>query len=152
KANKEDRYAELIPQIESLVKGETDAIAVISNIIAALKQTMQWIWIGVYFVKNNELILGPFQGDVACFRIEYGRGVCGTAWKQNEIILVDDVEYFPGHIACSAQSKSEIVLPVCSAKNEVLLVLDIDSDKLSDFDETDKKELQKIVALIRNVL
>ncbi|NQY10806.1 MAG: GAF domain-containing protein [Flavobacteriales bacterium] len=150
--SKEELYASLIPQIEALVHGETDAVAVISNIIAALRQGMGWWWVGVYFVKNDELILGPFQGEVACFRIKLGQGVCGTAWKNKEALIVDNVDEFPGHIACSSSSKSEIVIPVLDKNDNVLLVLDIDSDQFSDFDEIDKNELQKVAALIKNVL
>ena len=150
--SKEELYASLIPQIEALVHGETDAVAVISNIIAALRQGMGWWWVGVYFVKNDELILGPFQGEVACFRIKLGQVVCGTAWKNKEALIVDNVDEFPGHIACSSSSKSEIVIPVLDKNDNVLLVLDIDSDQFSDFDEIDKNELQKVAALIKNVL
>ena len=127
---KQDRYEALLPQIEALVTGEPDFIANIANIIAALKETMQFLWIGIYLVKQNELVLGPFQGPVACTRIGYGKGVCGTAWKDKRVIVVDDVEALPGHIACSTLSKSEMVLPAYK-NNEVFLVLDADSDRLA---------------------
>ncbi|MCB0401076.1 MAG: GAF domain-containing protein [Flavobacteriales bacterium] len=149
--SKEQRYQELLPQLEALVAGESDFIANLSNILAALKTTFNWLWVGVYLVKENELVLGPFQGPIACTRIGYGRGVCGTSWEQKEVLLVPDVDAFPGHIACSSASRSEIVLPVINTSGEVTLVLDIDSDKLNDFDETDKKYLMKIVELINKL-
>jgi GAF domain-containing protein len=133
----------LIPQIEALVKGEDDLIANLANITAALKQQFGWLWVGFYLVKGDELVLGPFQGSVACTRIAKGRGVCGTAWEQKSIQLVPDVELFPGHIACSSTSKSEIVIPILHGEN-VVGVLDVDSDELNDFDETDAKYLSII--------
>ena len=144
---KEEKYRSLLPQIKSLVEGEKDFIANISNIIAALKYGMDFFWVGIYFVKGNELVLGPFQGPIACTRIAIGKGVCGTAWKDKKTMIVEDVEKFPGHITCSADSKSEIVVP-CFKKQDVFAVLDVDSDKLSDFDEVDKKYLEEITALI----
>ncbi len=149
--NKQERYETLIPQIESLVAGETDFIANLSNIVAALKQTMNFFWVGVYVVKENQLVLGPFQGPIACTRINFGKGVCGTAWKEKKTILVPDVEAFPGHIACSSASKSEIVLPVLKGDN-VALVLDVDSDKLNDFDNVDQAALEKVIKIVERLL
>jgi len=146
--SKANKYESLLPQIKALVEGEKDFIANISNIISALKYGMNFFWVGCYFVKNNQLVLGPFQGTVACTRIDYGKGVCGKAWEQKKTIVVDDVNKFPEHIACSAESKSEIVLPVYDKNGKVFMVLDVDSDKFSDFDETDKKYLQQVVKLI----
>lgn len=144
---KKEKYDSLLPQINGLVEGEKDLIANVSNIVAALKYGMNFFWVGVYFVKGKELVLGPFQGPVACTRIGLGRGVCGTAWKEKKTLIVADVEQFPGHIACSSDTKSEIVVP-CFISGEVLAVLDVDSDKPDDFDETDKIYLEKIGALI----
>lgn len=140
---REEKYKSLLPQIDALLDGETDSVANAANIAAALRQTFGFFWVGFYFVKNNELVLGPFQGEIACTRIQKGRGVCGTCWEKRETILVPDVEAFPGHIACSAASKSEIVVPVFK-ENEVVAVLDVDSDKLDDFSETDKIYLEQI--------
>lgn len=147
--SKEKRYQELIPQLEALVAGESDFTANLCNMLAALKTTFNWLWVGVYFVKGNELVLGPFQGPIACTRIAYGKGVCGTSWQQKEVMIVPDVDEFPGHIACSSASRSEIVLPMINTQGEVVLVLDIDSDKLNDFDRVDKKYLLKIVELMK---
>lgn len=149
--SKQERYHALLPQIESLVAGEPDVVANLSNIAAALKQAMGFFWIGFYIVKSNELVLGPFQGPIACTRIGFGKGVCGAAWKEKKVILVPDVEQFPGHIACSSASKSEIVLPAFK-NGEVALVLDVDSDKLNDFDETDSVALQKLMRTIEQFL
>ncbi len=149
--DKQERYATLVPQIQSLVEGEIDVVANLSNIAAALKQTMGFFWVGFYLVKSNELVLGPFQGPIACTRIQYGKGVCGASWKEKKVILVPDVEEFPGHIACSSASKSEIVLPAFK-KGEVALVLDVDSDKLNDFDAVDEKELSKVMEFIERFL
>lgn len=155
--SKQEKYNALIPQVEALVAGEEDVIANLSNIVAALKYGMNWLWIGVYFVKKNkeknadELVLGPYQGPVACTRIGYGRGVCGAAWKSKEVIIADDVNQFPGHIACSDLSKSEIVLPVFK-NGEVVLVLDIDSDEYATFDTTDKMSLNKITTMIESFI
>lgn len=146
-ADKEQRYKELLPQIAALVSGEKDLVANLSNICAALKQSFEFFWVGFYLVKENQLVLGPFQGSVACTRIAFGRGVCGTSWKEKSTILVDNVDEFPGHIACSSLSKSEIVVPVFR-NNEVLMVLDVDSDKLSDFDAVDKKYLEELSRMI----
>ena len=147
---KKEKYESLIPQIKALVEGEKDLIANISNIIASLKYGMNFFWVGVYFVKNNELVLGPFQGPVACTRIAFGKGVCGTAWKEKKTVIVEDVEKFPNHIACSSESRSEIVVP-CLKQGEVFAVLDVDSDKLNDFDETDKQYLEKIAVIISSL-
>lgn len=149
--NKQTRYTTLIPQIQSLVDGEKDVIANLSNIAAALKQTMNFFWVGFYLVKNSELVLGPFQGPVACTRIQFGKGVCGTAWKEKRPILVPDVEKFPGHIACSSASKSEIVLPAFK-DGEVALVLDVDSNKLDNFDLIDERELSKVMQVIEKFI
>lgn len=150
-ADKKEKYATLIPQIESLVSDEPDLIANLSNIAAALKQTMGFFWVGFYVVKKDQLVLGPFQGPIACTRINFGKGVCGASWKERKTILVPNVDEFPGHIACSSASKSEIVLPAFK-NNEVVLVLDVDSDKLNDFDETDQTELEKLMRLIEKFL
>lgn len=150
-AGKKERYDVLLPQLHSLVEGETDLIANLANIMAALKEAFQFFWIGVYFVKAEELVLGPFQGPLACTRIPYGKGVCGMAWKEGRTILVPDVDQFPGHIACSSLSKSEIVLPVFQ-DGRVVMVLDADSDKLNDFDGTDEEALGKVTRLISELL
>lgn len=149
--DKTERYKTLLPQIEALVMGESDLVANLSNIAAALKQTMDFFWVGFYIVKENQLVLGPFQGPIACTRINLGKGVCGTSWKEKRTILVANVEEFPGHIACSSVSKSEIVLPAFK-NNEVALVLDVDSDQLNDFDETDSEELEKIMRIIEKFI
>lgn len=145
---RELRYASLLPQIESLVMGEPDLIANLSNIVAALKQGLGFLWVGFYLVKGNDLVLGPFQGTVACSRIAYGKGVCGKAWEQKKSIIVEDVDNFPGHIACSSLSRSEIVLPAFDKNGHVLLVLDVDSDKPADFNDTDLHYLQKVLHII----
>ena len=134
-------------QIKAIVEGEPDLIANLANICAALKQQFGWLWVGFYLVKQNELVLGPFQGPIACTRIAKGRGVCGTAWQQQQVIIVPDVELFPGHIACSSASKSEIVLPIMQ-NTECVGVLDIDSDELNQFDEVDAKYLQQLISII----
>ena len=142
--NKEERYQRFLPDWELLISGENDEIAVLANTCAALREAFGFFWIGFYLVKNEQLVLGPFQGDVACYRIRKGRGVCGTAWAEARTQVVPDVEQFPGHIACSSLSKSEIVVPVI-ANDEVIGVLDIDSDQLATFDETDRIYLEKLV-------
>ena len=147
KGNKEEQYQTLLPQIKALITGEPDLIANLANIAAALKEQFGWLWVGFYLIKNEELVLGPFQGPIACTRIKKGRGVCGAAWAQATTLLVADVEKFPGHIACSSLSKSEIVIPIIT-NNEVTGVLDVDSELLSDFDETDKKYLEEVVSWI----
>ena len=146
--NKEERYHLLTEQIRSLIEGETDVVAVMANVCAAIHEAMGFFWTGFYRVKDHELVLGPFQGPVACMHIGYGRGVCGTAWKQRETIVVSDVEQFPGHIACSSLSRSEIVVPVFSKDGEVFAVLDIDSKELSTFDDVDRLHLETICRLI----
>lgn len=145
---KSEKYELLTCQIRSLIEGETDAVAAMSNVAAAIHQTMGFWWTGFYRVVNNELVLGPFQGPVACMHIPFGKGVCGTAWKQTKTVIVPDVEQFPGHIACSSESKSEIVVPVFGRDNTVVAVLDIDSEKLNTFDETDRKYLEEICKMI----
>lgn len=149
--NKAEQYQSLIPQIQAIVADESDVIANLANICAALKQQFNWFWIGFYLVKDNELVLGPFQGPIACTRIAKGRGVCGTAWLQQNIMIVPDVEQFPGHIACSSDSKSEIVLPVMK-QNTCVAVLDIDSDTLDSFDEVDAECLKQIVAIVEHFI
>ena len=147
RGTKEEQYVELIPQIVSLIEGEPDLIANLANICAALKQQFGWLWIGFYLVKKGELVLGPFQGPIACTRIKKGRGVCGTAWEQMKTIIVQDVEKFPGHISCSSLSKSEIVLPLIRHQ-EVVAVLDIDHSSYAAFDKTDELFLSEIISLI----
>jgi len=141
---KEEKYQTLLPQIQELIKNEPDVIANLANIAAALKQAFGFFWVGFYIVKENELVLGPFQGPIACTRIAFGKGVCGTAWKERRTVIVPDVEQFPGHIACSSESKSEIVVPLFK-NGEVVGVLDIDSDRLNEFDEVDAEYLRKII-------
>ena len=141
---KDEKYRLLTEQIRSLVESETDGVAVMANVCAAIHQEMGFFWTGFYRVIGDELVLGPFQGPVACMHIPYGRGVCGSAWKRKETIVVPDVEQFPGHIACSSLSRSEIVVPLLSAKGEVVAVLDIDSKELSTFDDTDRHYLETI--------
>jgi GAF domain-containing protein len=149
--DKRERYETLLPQIKSLVQGEDDIVANLANIAAALKETMNFFWVGFYLVKNDELVLGPFQGPIACTRIGFGKGVCGTSWKEERIILVPDVDQFPGHIACSSASKSEIVLP--AFKNQkVALILDVDSDLINDFDEIDERNLSEVMKLVETFL
>lgn len=146
--NKEEKYQSLLPQIKALIEGETDSIANMANICAALKYGFNFFWVGFYLIKNDQLVLAPFQGPVACTRINSGKGVCGTSWKNNEVIIVDDVDKFPGHIACSSLTKSEIVLPIYNSKKEIVGVLDIDSDEYSTFDKTDELYLNQILKLI----
>lgn len=159
--DKEKKYEQILPLIAALIEGETDLTANLSNITAALKYGMDFFWVGFYMVKplnaemkdsikamEPELVLGPFQGPVACTRIGFGKGVCGTCWQEKRSIIVDDVEKFPGHISCSSASRSEIVLPVSDSRQKVVMVLDIDSDKLRAFDNTDKKYLERLVKLI----
>jgi GAF domain-containing protein len=144
---KEEQYIALLPQIRGLIEGEPDLVANLANITGALKEQFGWLWVGFYLVKGDELVLGPFQGPVACTRIRKGRGVCGTSWDQASTLIVPDVEKFPGHIACSSLSKSEIVVPVI--RNErVVAVLDVDSEHQRHFDNTDRQFLEKIVKLI----
>jgi len=148
KGTKEEQYDSLLPQIKGLLEGETDLVANLANIVAALMEQFGWLWIGFYLVKENQLVLAPFQGPVACTRIKKGRGVCGTSWEKAQTIVVPDVEKFPGHIACSSLSRSEIVLPLFDQHNEVIGVLDIDSIELNEFDSTDQHFLQQILELI----
>lgn len=147
-SGKKEKYIELIPQIQGLLDGEYDATANMANVCAALKYTMNFFWVGFYLVKENQLVLGPFQGPVACTRIHKGKGVCGTSWERGEVIIVDDVDKFPGHIACSSLSKSEIVLPVYNANKEIIGVLDVDSEEYSTFDKTDEYYLTQILQLL----
>ena len=144
---KEEQYLALIPQVEGLLMGETDLVANMANVTAALKEQFNFLWVGFYLVKNDELVLAPFQGPVACTRIKKGRGVCGKSWAENTILIVPDVEKFPGHIACSSSSKSEIVIPILKA-NEIIGVLDVDSAEYNLFDDTDAKYLLQIIKLI----
>jgi L-methionine (R)-S-oxide reductase len=146
--NKAEQYQSLIPQIKSLLEGEPDLIANMANVVAALKEQFGWFWVGFYVVKQDELVLAPFQGPVACTRIKKGRGVCGSSWAQAKTLIVPDVEKFPGHIACSSLSKSEIVVPVIR-NNEVVAVLDVDSSEYDQFDITDQKFLEEIINLIK---
>ena len=145
--SKAEIFQSLIPQIKGLLEGEPDLIANLANVSAALKEQFGWLRVGFYLVKNDELVLGPFQGPVACTRIKKGRGVCGAAWQKAETLIVADVEKFPGHIACSSLSRSEIVVPLIR-NGEVTGVLDVDSAELDQFDETDKKYLEEIISLI----
>ena len=147
KGTKKDQYLSIIAQIEALIEGEVDLIANLANIAAALKEQFNWLWIGFYLVKKDELVLGPFQGPIACTRIRKGRGVCGTSWEKKQTLIVADVEKFPGHIACSSLSRSEIVVPIIR-NNEVIGVLDVDSEALNNFDEVDKQFLEEIVSMI----
>lgn len=147
-SSKEETYISLLPQLKGLLEGEDDMIANYANFSAALKQTFNFFWTGFYIVKKDELVLGPFQGTIACTRIKYGKGVCGTAWKEKRTIIVEDVNQFPGHIACNAASQSEIVIPLFSQNNDVIAVLDIDSEHLNHFDETDALYLQQITQLL----
>lgn len=148
KGTKEEQYKELLPQIKALISGETDLIANMGNITAALKEQFEWLWIGFYIVKNNELVLGPFQGPIACTRIQKEKGVCGACWAQEKTLIVPDVQKFPGHIFCSSLSVSEIVIPVIRNK-KVLAVLDVDSKELSTFDSTDQRFLEEIVGWLQ---
>ncbi len=147
KGNREEQYRSLVPQVRALLEGENDLVANLANVAAALKEQFGWLWIGFYLVKGDELVLGPFQGPVACTRIKKGRGVCGACWERKKTVIVDEVEKFPGHIACSSLSRSEIVIPVLKG-GEVIAVLDADSEMLNHFDETDQRYLEEIVGMI----
>lgn len=147
KGTKEEQYIALLPQIKGLISGETNQIANLANIAAALKEQFNFFWVGFYLIEGEQLVLAPFQGPVACTRIQYGRGVCGTSWKENRTIIVPDVDEFPGHIACSSLSKSEIVIPVYKGNN-IIGILDVDSSELNDFDAVDEQYLTEIVALL----
>lgn len=149
--SKAEQYDIFLQQFASLIKGETHEVSVLANTCAALKEAFEFFWVGFYLVENDELVLGPFQGSVACYRIKKGRGVCGTAWAERRTLVVPDVDQFPGHIACSSLSRSEIVVPMLVG-NEVKGVLDIDSDCLNAFDETDREALEKIVTLLIQTL
>ena len=144
---KSEQYQSLFPQIEALVSGETDVIANMANVCAALKEQFKWFWVGFYLVRGEDLVLGPFQGPVACTRIQMGRGVCGSAWQQGKILIVPDVDKFPGHIACSSLSRSEIVVPVYQ-ENSAAAVLDVDSELLDQFNDIDAEWLERIVRLL----
>jgi L-methionine (R)-S-oxide reductase len=144
---KADKYQGLLPQVAALMEGETDLIANLANTCGALKEQFGWLWVGFYLVRGEELVLGPFQGPIACTRIRKGRGVCGRAWEQGETLVVPDVEAFPGHIACSSLSKSEIVVPVIRG-NKVVAVLDVDSLIAADFDKTDKSYLEDLLKAV----
>jgi len=147
-SSREEIYEALTPQLKGLLVGETDLIANAANFSALLSAAFRFHWVGFYWVRNDELVLGPFQGPVACTRIARGKGVCGTAWLKNETIIVPDVEAFPGHIACSALSKSEIVVPVRNASGDVIGVLDIDSSQLNDFTDVDQRFLERWVVML----
>ena len=149
---KDEKYRLLTEQIRSLIDGETDSVAVMANVCAAIHETMGFFWTGFYRVVGEELVLGPFQGPVACMHIAYGQGVCGSAWQQQKTLVVPDVELFPGHIACSSLSRSEIVVPVFSPSGDVLAVLDIDSKELGTFDDTDRQYLEAICEIVSSQL
>lgn len=146
--NKAQRYEELLPQLRSLINEESDLIANLANTAAVLKEAFGWFWVGFYLVKQEELVLGPFQGPLACTRIPYNRGVCGQSWAEKQTLVVPDVNAHPGHIACSSRSQSEIVVPVMDAAGKVVAVLDVDSERLAEFDSTDAHYLQNLVEII----
>lgn len=145
------QYEALLPQLKALVEGERNTVANVANLMAALKQTFGWLWVGCYFVEGDSLVLGPFQGPVACTRLRKGRGVCAASWEQAKTIVVPDVDAFPGHVACSSASRSEIVLPITASNGTVIGVLDIDSASLNDFSDTDARHLQPVADLIAAV-
>jgi GAF domain-containing protein len=145
--SKAEQYTSLIPQIKGLLDGETDLVANLANVAGALKEQFGWFWVGFYLVKEDQLVLGPFQGPVACTRIRKGKGVCGSSWAEARTLIVPDVEKFPGHIACSSLSRSEIVVPIIR-NGEILGVLDVDSSELNEYDTTDQQYLEEIVSLI----
>jgi len=147
--SKSEKYQHLIPQLSALLSGEKDLVANLANATAVLRETFGFFWVGFYMVKGNELVLGPFQGTLACTRIKKGKGVCGQSWERNTVLVVPDVEAFPGHIACSSLSKSEIVVPIKKGNN-IVAVLDVDSDRLADFDEIDEQYLTQICSWIGN--
>ena len=148
-STKEEKYKQLLPQIKALLTGEDDAVANMANVCAALKYGLNFFWVGFYLVKNNQLVLGPFQGPVACTRINNGKGVCGTAWQKAQTLIVPNVDEFEGHIACSSLTKSEIVIPIFDKNNTVIGVLDVDSDELNSFDAIDEKYLKEVLNLIK---
>lgn len=150
-STKQEKYEALLPQIEALMAYESDLVANLANVSSALHQVFSWWWVGFYWVKENELVLAPFQGPIACTRIAFGKGVCGTAWKERKTRLVPDVEQFPGHIACSSATKSEIVVPIFNQNDEVMGVLDIDSDRYDVLDEIDVFYLEKISKMITKI-
>lgn len=148
--SREEQYQNILPQIKALLEGESDTIANLANISAVLKEAFSFLWVGFYIVKGEQLVLGPFQGRIACTRINYGKGVCGTAWKENRTITVADVNTFAGHIACDSESRSEIVIPI-RKHSKVVAVLDVDSEIEANFSEVDAKYLQEIVCLLENI-
>ena len=148
-STKEEKYKQLLPQIKALLTGEDDTVANMANVCAALKYGLNFFWVGFYLVKNNQLVLGPFQGPVACTRINNGKGVCGTAWQKAQTLIVPNVDEFEGHIACSSLTKSEIVIPIFDKNNTVIGVLDVDSDELNSFDAIDEKYLKEVLNLIK---
>ncbi len=150
-ADKQAKYESLLPQIKALIEGEENLIANLANTMAALREGFGFLWVGCYLVEGDELVLGPFQGPVACTRIAKGRGVCGTAWREARTVIVEDVDAFPGHIACSSLSRSEIVLPVTDRNGVVCMVLDIDSDRKAAFDETDARYLRELTTFLGNL-
>jgi L-methionine (R)-S-oxide reductase len=147
-ASRKEHYESLLPQIKALIEGEPDRIANLANIVAAIKQGMGFFWVGVYFARGEELVLGPFQGPVACTRLRKGKGVCGYSFLTKKTVIVKDVDAFPGHVSCSALSRSEIVVPVLDKQGEVVMVLDVDSTELSDFDETDQIYLEQLALMM----
>ncbi|MFT4032143.1 MAG: GAF domain-containing protein [Siphonobacter sp.] len=149
--SRRERYESLIPQLTALTEGEPDLIANLSNLAAALKQTFGFFWVGFYLKKGNQLVLGPFQGPIACTRIDFDKGVCGYAYRTKETVLVPDVDAFPGHIACASASRSEIVLPAKDSSGEVFLVLDVDSDQLDDFHEEDREGLERVIGVVEKI-
>ncbi|MDO4196197.1 MAG: GAF domain-containing protein [Prevotellaceae bacterium] len=150
---KSSRYELVLKQISALIAGETDETAVLANVSSALATAFpEWLWTGFYLVRNGELLLGPFQGPVACYHIKKGRGVCGSSWEREETIVVPDVEEFPGHIACSSLSRSEIVVPMYSKKGDIVGVLDIDSPEIGTFDHIDKQYLEQLVSVLKDIL
>ena len=151
-SNRSEIYDSLVPQLAALVSGETDTVANLANIAAALKEAFGFFWVGFYIKKDDQLVLGPFQGPIACTRINFNKGVCGYCYTTKQTIIVPDVEAFPGHIACSSTSKSEIVVPAFDKNGQVALVLDVDSDQLDDFDEADKLGLEKIMKIVEGFI
>jgi L-methionine (R)-S-oxide reductase len=151
-ADKDQKYKALLPQLKALIDGEPDLVANLANITAALRETFGWWWVGFYWVKNNELVLGPFQGPIACTRITCGRGVCGTAWKEAKSLFVPDVDAFPGHIACSSSSVSEIVVPIFDLTGTVVGVLDVDSERFDVLDETDVRCLEELSRIVSTIV
>lgn len=149
---KEEKYAELLPQLAALIEGEREEMSVLANVSAVLKEAFGWFWVGFYLERDGELRLGPFQGSVACMHIGHGKGVCGTAYEKRESIVVPDVELFPGHIACSSLSRSEIVVPIFNCRKQVVGVLDIDSTETNTFDDTDRRQLEQVCRLITDTL